>query len=250
MVSGTICLNGPKGAAHKWFLTPFLLTAALVAGLAGCSVIMPTLTDTPAQKEASASPPAISARTAGSLWHDESPLARLYADNRPSRVGDIVTIKVVEDAKGSKSASTKTSKDSSFENKWAGSIASFFGMSEQAKQFMTPEASMKVTGADKFDGSGATTRADQLTASMTAVVVEVLPNGNLKIQGHREVVINSERQTMEMSGIIRPMDVDSKNVVLSTAIAEAKIAYTGFGVVDDKQHPGLLMRLLSWISPF
>jgi len=228
---------------------PFLMVM-FMASIGGCGVISPTVTDRPTPQAALTAPPAMVVKTTGSLWHDESPLARLYADNRPARVGDIVTIKVIEDAKGSKSASTTTSKDSSFENTFKGSIASFFGISEQAKQFASPSASLKVTGADKYDGSGATTRADQLTASMTALVIEVLPNGNLKIQGHREVVINSERQTMEMTGIIRPIDVDSKNVVLSTAIADAKISYTGFGVVDDKQHPGWFVRLLNWVSPF
>ena len=103
---------------------------------------------------------------------------------------------------------------------------------------------------DSYAGNGATTRNDQLTASMTAIVMEVYPNGNLKILGHREVVVNSERQTMELTGIIRPIDVDSKNVVQSTSIADAKISYTGFGVVDDKQHPGWLGRIMNFISPF
>jgi flagellar L-ring protein precursor FlgH len=78
----------------------------------------------------------------------------------------------------------------------------------------------------------------------------VYPNGNLKILGHREVVVNSERQTMEVTGIVRPIDVDSRNTVQSTAIADAQISYSGFGVVDDKQHPGWLSRDFNFISPF
>lgn len=177
-------------------------------------------------------------------------MARLYSDNRAARVGDIVTIKIDENAKGSKEAATKTSKDSSFEDTFKGSFGNFFGLPKDALGFLSPDASWKATAKDKYDGAGNTTRSDKLTAHMTAVVTEVFPNGNMRIQGSREVVVNSERQTMVVSGIIRPVDVDSKNVVLSTAIAEAKISYTGFGVVDDKQHPGWLVRVLNWISPF
>jgi flagellar L-ring protein precursor FlgH len=216
----------------------------------GCEYLTPTVSKTPTPAAYLATPAPSLPLTPASLWRDEGDWARMYTDNRAIRVGDIVSIKIIEDAKGSKSATTKTSKDSSFENTFKGTIASFFGISEQAKQFASPDATLKVTGKDKYDGSGATTRSDQLTASMTAVVTDVLPNGNLKIQGSREVVINSERQTMTVSGIIRPIDVDSKNTVLSTAVADAKITYTGFGVVDDKQHPGWLVRVLNWISPF
>lgn len=227
-----------------------LVSAAGLLFLAGCEVLTPTVSKTPTPPAFMAVPPPSLPMTPASLWRDESDWARLYTDNRAIRVGDIVTIKIIEDAKGSKSATTKTSKDSSFENTFKGAIASFFGISEQAKQFASPDASLKVTGKDKYDGSGATTRSDQLTASMTAVVTDVLPNGNLKIEGSREVVINAERQTMTVRGIIRPIDVDNKNTVLSTAVADAKISYTGFGVVDDKQHPGWLVRVLNWISPF
>jgi flagellar L-ring protein precursor FlgH len=220
----------------------FLLTGA-------CSVLNPTVTNTPPPKEASALPPA-STTTPASLWRENGEISRLYSDNRASRVGDIVTIRIVENATGAKNATTKTAKDSSMENTFKGSFSSFFDLPQRVLSFLSPDGSLKVTAKDSYAGNGATSRNDQLTASMTAIVTEVLPNGNLKILGHREVVVNSERQTMELTGIIRPVDVDSKNTVQSTAIADAKIAYTGFGVVDDKQHPGWLGRILNWISPF
>jgi flagellar L-ring protein precursor FlgH len=227
-----------------------LALSLLVGFQSSCSVISPTVTDKPPPKEAAASPPAVSPVTTASLWNENGELARLYVDNRASRVGDIVTIRVVESATGAKSATTKTAKDSSFEDAFKGSFSNFFGLPQRALNFLSPSGSLKVTANDKYDGSGATSRSDQLTASMAAIVTEVYPNGNLRIQGHREVVVNSERQTMELTGIVRPIDVDSKNVVLSTAIADARISYSGFGVVDDKQHPGWLVRILNWVSPF
>ena len=230
-------------------LTSAVVLVTLMHFLNGCSWVSPTVTKTPPPKEAAAVP-GISQTTSGSLWNDNGEFARLYSDLRASRVGDIVTIRITESASGAKSATTKTSKDSSMDDSFSGKFSNFFDLPARALSFLSPSASIKVTSKDSYAGNGATTRNDVLTASMTAIVMEVYPNGNLKILGHREVVVNSERQTMELTGIIRPIDVDSKNVVQSTAIADAKISYSGFGVVDDKQHPGWLGRILNFISPF
>ena len=97
---------------------------------------------------------------------------------------------------------------------------------------------------------GATSRADTLTGTISTVVTEVLPNGDLRIEGKREVTVNSETQLMSISGIVRRVDVDTKNTVLSSAIADAKIEYSGLGVVDDVQRPGWLVRVLDWVYPF
>jgi flagellar L-ring protein FlgH len=233
---------------HTVLATALIPVAAMVL-FGGCSWVNPTVTKTAPPKEASAVP-ALWQPTTASLWNDNGDLAQLYADTRASRIGDIVTIRITENASGAKSATTKTSKDSTMDNSFKGAFQSFFGIAGQALQFLSPEASAKYTMKDSYAGNGATTRNDQLTASMTAMVTEVYPNGNLRILGHREVVVNSERQTMELTGIIRPIDVDSKNVVQSTAIADAKISYTGFGVVDDKQHPGWLARIFNFVNPF
>ncbi len=227
-------------------LSERIVLAAVLAIGAGCA----TVSNSPPPKEASAPLPPAPPAPPASLWLDDGALARLYSDNRAARVGDIVTIKIVEDAKGSKSATTKTAKDSSYEFSFKGLIKNLFGLVPSALEFFSPDATFKTTATDKYDGNGATTRNDQLTGNITAIVTEVFPNGNLRILGHREVVVNHERQTMEITGIIRPIDVDNKNVVLSTAVADAKISYAGFGVVDDKQHPGWLVRLFNWIGPF
>jgi flagellar L-ring protein precursor FlgH len=103
---------------------------------------------------------------------------------------------------------------------------------------------------NKFGGKGATSREDTLTGTISAIVTEVLPNGDLRMEGKREVTVNSETQLMTISGIVRRVDVDTKNTVLSSAIADAKIEYSGLGVVDDVQRPGWLVRILDWIYPF
>jgi flagellar L-ring protein precursor FlgH len=85
---------------------------------------------------------------------------------------------------------------------------------------------------------------------MSAIVTQVLPNGNLVIEGKRLVRVNNEEQVMILSGVIRPRDVAADNSILSTLVADAKIFYSGEGVIADKQRPGWLSRGLDKFSPF
>jgi flagellar L-ring protein precursor FlgH len=108
------------------------------------------------------------------------------------------------------------------------------------------KASMK----NSFDGSGETSRNETMTASITARVMEVTPNGNLFIKGTRQVKVNNENQIITLTGLIRPVDVSPDNTVLSSYIADAKIEYTGSGPVSDKQRPGWLLRAIDFVWPF
>ncbi len=87
-------------------------------------------------------------------------------------------------------------------------------------------------------------------ATITVRVVAVLPDGNLKIAGSREVAVNNEKQLIALTGFVRPEDIDHTNTVLSTDISDARIAYSGIGIVNDRQRPGWVMRTLDVIWPF
>ncbi|MBU1626932.1 flagellar basal body L-ring protein FlgH, partial [bacterium] len=89
-----------------------------------------------------------------------------------------------------------------------------------------------------------------LIATITAVVTKVLPNGNLVIQGSREVTINYEKQLISVKGIIRPKDIGPDNTILSTAIAQAELKYGGKGFLSEKQREGWAMRIFNWVWPF
>lgn len=192
-------------------------------------------------------------KTVGSLWQEENGRAYLYEDLRAMRAGDILTIKIVEKHKGSKSADTKAERESTIDNSVSasGTGIGYLGipgvrLGAEATRGLGLEASAK----NKFGGKGATNREDTLTGTISAIVTEILPNGDLRIEGRREVTVNSEKQVMTLSGVVRRVDVDTKNTVLSSAIADAKIEYSGLGVVDDVQRPGWLVRVLDWIYPF
>ena len=196
---------------------------------------------------------------AGSLWRADGLLSDLFMDPKARKVGDIVTIKIEESSKASNKANTQTGRSSSLE---AG-IDKLFGLEDWWENHVlewyddgwpkpNPFGNPSVKGSMKsnFDGSGTTTRSGDLSAFMTARITEVLPNGNLQIVGSREVLVNNENQMIILSGVIRPRDISPDNIILSTFISNAKIAYSGSGIVDDRQRPGWLANLLNTIWPF
>ena len=184
-------------------------------------------------------------RTPGSLWQDGNGRAYMFEDLRASRVGDIVIVQIVEEHKGSKSASTDADRESTYDGSLGGS---FLGINNLMSAFVDG-VELNASTKNEFAGKGSTSREDTLTGTIAARVVEVLPNGDMRIMGRREVTVNSEKQTMTLSGIVRRIDLDTTNTVLSSSIAEAIIEYSGLGVVDDVQRPGWGTRILDWIIP-
>lgn len=172
----------------------------------------------------------------GSLWPKEESRLLLFKDTKANKVGDIVTVLIAESSQASKASETKTSRasDNTLGFKAGTGIPTDF----------------QVKGGNKFEGIGTTSRAGKLTATVTAMVVEVLPNGNLKIDGVKDIRVNDETQYMTVSGIVRPEDISRNNSVFSTDIADAKILYKGEGSLDDEQRPGWLGKAFKWIWPF
>jgi len=181
------------------------------------------------------------ATTEGSLWSAKRS-AHLFSDLKARSVGDIVTINVVESAMASKNATTKTSRESDLAASWTGVLQKLSG------DWVGGE--VKTAFENNFDGKGETTRSSQLATYITAQVIQVLPNGYLVIQGHRQVRVNNENQIINVQGVIRTEDINANNIVLSTYIADARIELIGEGVISDKQRPGWLARILDWVWPF
>ena len=188
-------------------------------------------------------------RSDGSLWSDDSVFGEMFIAPKARKVGDVVTIRIVESSSASNTANTNTGRSSSI----SGSVSNFLGLEKRYQPdhpFLNPFGRVSGTLASNFDGKGSTSRAGDLTAYMSARVHEVLPNGTLRIVGIREVTVNNERQIMRLAGVVRSRDISSDNVVLSTYIADAVIAYSGAGVVNDKQRPGWMARILDHVWPF
>jgi flagellar L-ring protein precursor FlgH len=177
-----------------------------------------------------------------SLWSDDVAFGDLFSDPKARRTGDVITIKIVESSSASNSADTSTDRDSSL----SAGISELFGVKASALQDFSVSGKMK----SGFEGSGSTSRSGSLEAFITARVVEVMPNRNLKIVGSREIMVNNEKQIMTIYGVVRPRDISDNNVVLSTFVADARIAYSGAGIVDERQKPGWIANTLNSVWPF
>ena len=181
----------------------------------------------------------------GSLWPADDHVF-FYADKKALRTGDIITVRIVESAQASNTADTDLSRSSSAN----ASLSTFFGKKKFLNMFKIGDDLLTSSSSNDHQGSGSTTRSGQLTATMTAVVRDVLANGNLVIQGTREVLVNHEQQFITVTGIVRPQDVSRDNVILSTQLADANIAIGGLGVVADKQRSGWGTWLFDLVWPF
>ena len=185
----------------------------------------------------------------GSLWRQNAYLSNLFLNPKARRAGDIITIKIVESSSASNQASTKTGRKSSL----SGSVENFFNAEKRypdTQPFFNPFAKVKGGLESDFDGTGSTKRSGALSAIITAVVTEVRPNGNMEIVGSREITVNNEKQLISLSGIIRPRDISPDNIILSTYISDARITYSGKGIINDRQRPGWIARLLDTVWPF
>jgi flagellar L-ring protein precursor FlgH len=167
----------------------------------------------------------------------------LSADRRARGMNDLVTIHVVENLQASGTADAALNKQSS------GSVGvpKLFGVESKLPSAVDPTSLISTTTDTKFKGGGVTTRTGQLTATMTARVTEVLPNGDLVLEGAREIEINGDRQIVVLTGVARPSDIGKDNDVLSTNIGQLRIRYFGKGLMKDNLKPGFLVRILNKI---
>jgi flagellar L-ring protein precursor FlgH len=168
---------------------------------------------------------------AASLYSDSN---SLYDGYKASKVGDIVTVIIREESAANQQANTDTEQSNSLEAGPGGGLLDFIKMLQMDQE-------------DSSSASGNTSRSGNLTAQMTVQVEKVLSNGNLRIHGVKEITINGETQKIELSGIIRPEDIDGNNIIDSTKLANGRIKYDGQGPIGDKQRPGLLTRMFNWI---
>ena len=194
-------------------------------------------------------PRAAQAQPEGTIYATSSGLD-LYADTRAKRIGDIVLVRIVETSKANKEANTKTQRTSTA----TGGIASLFGLetalANKNQNFIPSLTELQATLTNDFDGKAKTDRKSNVTATISARVIDITTDGNLNIRGYQEVKVNDETQHIILSGIIRPQDVAQDNSVLSTHVADARIEYSGQGALGDKQRPGWFARALDSVWPF
>jgi len=180
----------------------------------------------------------------GSLWNPNARFSDLAADQRSRRVDDIVTIVVQESASAVSTGQTKTSRQSNVQ----ASIPALAGVTKAAGPWANLANASSQTA---LDGQGTTSRTTTLATTVSARVTHVLRNGNLVVEGTKNIAVNSENQTIIVRGVIRPIDLDTTNSVLSTRLAQMEIQVNGKGVVSDAvRRPNILYRILLGLLPF
>ncbi len=176
-----------------------------------------------------------------SLW-------RNVKDQRAHQIGDILTVKVnINDTaqfENETQRSRSTTEDSA--------ITNFIGantITNPAKAVL-PGALLTTNGQSSTDGKGTVNRQESLLTNMAAVVTQMLPNGNLVIEGKQEIRVNFEIRELIVAGVVRPEDIDSDNTIELPKIAEARVAYGGRGQITDFQQPPYGQQLMDVILPF
>ncbi len=204
--------------------------------------------------------------TEGAIWAGRSPSGSfLFFDQKARGVGDLVTVLIVEDMRAQGTATTELdsnrnltgaiSSDVGFASLISAPIRAILGLFGISGPGITVAEGEEVnvlasTMKNTYDGDGKTERTGQFRGEMTCRVIDVLPGGLMHVRGRRYVVVNHEAQLISIEGLVRREDIGIDNKVPSTALAEAQITYDGLGVLDDKQRPGLLARVLDWAYPF
>jgi flagellar L-ring protein precursor FlgH len=180
-----------------------------------------------------------------SLWRNGS--RAFFKDQRAHQVGDILTVMVNLNDKAVIANETQRSR----ENKEDSGVEDFFG--KKKLPIMNTPLPTRIFTADSSsssEGKGNVNRSEALVTNVAAVVTQVLPNGNLVVEGKQEVRVNFEVRELIVAGIVRPEDIQSDNTIDSTKIAEARIAYGGRGQITDVQQPRYGQQALDVLLPF
>ncbi|MGQ9810363.1 MAG: flagellar basal body L-ring protein FlgH [bacterium] len=159
----------------------------------------------------------------------------LYSDHKASRIGDIITVIITERTLATNRARIATEKESKF---------SASGNEGTGALDFVPGFSFDATLGREHGGQGVTERSGTIIGRMAAVVTEVLENGNLVIRGEKEIMINNEKETLILTGVVRPEDILMNNAVYSTNVANTSISYKGKGLVNSGSKPGIIARLI------
>ena len=171
-----------------------------------------------------------------------------FKDERAHRIGDILTVIVTIDDSAQIANSTQSGRTGTNTAGMGGILGA--GITAATGGAINPSAAVDFTSGMQNTGTGSVNRKESLETMVAAVVTQVLPNGNLVIEGRQEVRVNFEVRDLIVAGIVRPSDIQANNTVPSTKIAEARISYGGRGQITDVQQPRYGQQVMDAILPF
>ncbi|MDR3450804.1 MAG: flagellar basal body L-ring protein FlgH [Alphaproteobacteria bacterium] len=193
-------------------------------------------------------PPSLSERQPNSLWATGG--RAFFRDQRASRVGDILTVVVTINDQAQIQNETKRSRD----NSDSANLTNLFGFETKLNKVLpdavSPTSLVDASSTTSNDGKGSIGRQEQIDLRVAATVIQVLPNGNLVLEGKQQVGVNFDMRELDIRGIIRPQDVAADNTITYDQIAEARIEYGGKGTINDVQQPRYGDQLFDILMPF
>ncbi len=179
-----------------------------------------------------------------SLWQANA--KSFFLDPRASRMGDVITVNVTV----ADSANLQDTTSRNRTNSDAANLTNFFGLESVMPKAMNPANLVNMGSSTSNVGGGTVNRQESINMTMAALVAQVLPNGNLVIDGHQQVRVNNELRDMRVTGIVRREDITQQNSVNLSQIAEARITYGGQGTVSDMQQPRYGSQLFDILMPW
>jgi len=185
---------------------------------------------------------------AASLWTAEAGNRGMFADRKASRSGDILTIVVIESVAATNTQSKSSTRKSAIED-----AVSQFMFSVAARKLGTHNGELpatNITGKGDYSGGGQTVNNQSLSSRAAVLVTDVMPNGNLVIEGVRVVTFSGETQYVVLHGLVRPDDIAADNTVFSSNIADARVEFVTEGALTDAQKRGWLSKLYEKLRPF
>ncbi|WP_029005581.1 flagellar basal body L-ring protein FlgH [Azorhizobium doebereinerae] len=185
-------------------------------------------------------------RTFRSTWDLNS--QSMYRDLRATKIGDVIRVTISIDDKAQFDNNTKRERTSSSNQGFTADL-SLSGLGKGANAG-AGSGNLGLTGDTKTDGKGNIDRSEKLRLSLAAVVTEVMPNGNLVINGSQEILVNYEVRVLTLGGIVNPLDVSSGNTIPYDKVAEARISYGGRGRLNDIQQPAWGQRVFDAVAPY
>jgi len=203
-------------------------TGFMLLLLAACTPLPPKDPEFAPVQPASLMPPV---QNSGSIYQSGYDI-RLFEDNKAMRVGDVLTIKLQELTQAKKADDLNAKKDNSV----LASAPMIFGVPTSVET--------EIKTVKDFKGQGAANQSNSLKGDISVTVVELLPNGNLKVRGEKRVTLNQGDEYIRLSGIVRPVDIDPDNTISSDKVADATIMYIGNGAMADASKMGWLSRII------
>jgi len=235
-------MTAPRFRSHRRRARALALICALCAPLLACETFTSKSHKPDPVVQRVLPPP--TPRTEGAIYQAGQQM-ELFADLKARRVGDVLTITLNEVTNASKTATTTTAKTTTVAN----TAPTIFGQNMTVHG--APILSTTLNGADTFSGAGTSAQSNSLAGSLTVTVVNVQANGNLVVQGEKTLKLNQGDEFVRISGVIRTADIATNNTVTSDKLADAKISYSGKGVIDSSNRMGWLARFFnSAFSPF